>query len=106
VFPRTLERIEWNSRLMKGDIPGKIRELKQGKGKDMVLFARADIAGTFIKHDLIDEYRLIVNPVVLGKGTPLFKPEGLSGKTWVNLKLTQSRSFECGNILLCYEPQK
>lgn len=100
VFSRTLSSVSWNATLINDDIHDKIRELKQQPGKDMVLFAGADILSTFIRYDLVDEYRLMVNPVVLGRGTPYFK----NVSAQLKLKLTGSRSFSNGNVLLCYEP--
>lgn len=100
VFSRTLDDVKWNSRLVKENVPEEIRKLKQQPGKDLVLFAGADLASTFIRNGLIDKYRLIVNPVVLGEGTPLFKDV----QDQLNLRLTRSQSFRCGNVLLCYEP--
>lgn len=102
VFSRTLDNVTWNSQLVKENAALEIQKQKKLPGKNMVLFAGADIASTFIKHDLIDEYRLIVNPVVLGGGTPLFKDV----KDPLSLNLLQTKSFQCGNSLLCYEPAK
>lgn len=102
VFSRSLNSVEWNSELIKKNVADEINQRKDQQGKNMVLFAGADIASTFIKHDLIDEYRLIVNPVVLGSGTPLFKDV----KDHLSLNLLQTKSFQCGNTLLCYEPAK
>jgi dihydrofolate reductase len=100
VFSRNLENVEWNSKLIKENVADEIRQQKNQPGKNMVLFAGANIASTFIEHDFIDEYRLIVNPVVLGAGTPLFKEI----KNQLKLKLLQAKPFQCGNTLLCYEP--
>lgn len=100
VFSRTLNKVTWNSQLIKKNVAEEIQQRKKKVGKNMALFAGADIASTFIEHKLIDEYRLIVNPVVLGSGTPLFKEV----KDPLNLKLLQAKSFQCGNTLLCYEP--
>jgi len=100
VFSRTLDEVNWNSRLIKENAADEVRQRKKISGKNMVLFAGADIASTFIEHNLIDEYRLIVNPVVLGNGTPLFKDL----KNRLSLNLVQSTSFRCGNTLFCYEP--
>jgi dihydrofolate reductase len=100
VFSRTLEKTTWNSRLVKDNIAGEIKQLKRQPGKDMVLFAGADIATAFILDDLIDEYRLIVNPVVLGAGTPYFK----GVREPFKLHLTGAQKFNCGNVLLRYIP--
>lgn len=102
VFSRTLDEVTWNSQLIKENVVEEIQQHKQQSGKNMVLFAGADLASTFIKHGLIDEYRLIVNPVVLGSGTPLFKEI----ENQLNLKLLQAKLFQCGNTLLCYESAK
>lgn len=102
VFSRSLNDVEWNSELIKENVADEVRQRKKSHEdgrKNMVLFAGADIASTFIEHDLIDEYRLIINPVVLGNGTPLFKDV----KKRLSLNLVQITSFQCGNTLLCYE---
>lgn len=100
VFSRTLGSVEWNSRLMREEGVEEIKRLKNQNGKNMVLFAGASLAETFIKSDLIDEYRLIVNPVVLGGGKPLFQ----NITRHFNLKLKEATSFRCGNVLLVYTP--
>ncbi len=100
VCSRTLDEVIWNSTLIKNDVVGEIQKLKKQGGKNMVLFAGADLAETFIKNNLIDEYRLIVNPVVLGGGKPLFKN---IEEIW-SLKLKDAIVFNCGNVILIYEP--
>jgi dihydrofolate reductase len=102
VFSKTLKKVEWNSRLVKESIGEEISKLKSIPGKDLILYGGADLASTFMDLNLIDEYRLIVNPVVLGSGIPLFK--GL--KKPLNLKLVRSQSFKCGNVILYYQPEK
>jgi dihydrofolate reductase len=103
VFSKTLEKVEWNnSRLVKENIADEVSKMKQQPGKDLVLFAGADIASTFIQLGLIDEYQIIVNPVILGSGKPLFK--GIKDK--LNLKLLKIKTFSCGNIILYYQPVK
>jgi dihydrofolate reductase len=99
VFSRHLKKVEWNSKLVKDNIQKEINYLKQTKGKDMVIFGGADIASTFMQMDLIDEYQIIVNPVILGGGTPFFK--GIQKK--IELKLIRSQSYRCGNVLLSYK---
>ena len=68
----------------------------------MVIFGSGSIVSTFMQHGLIDEYRIIVNPVVLGNGNPLFK--GINDKQ--NLKLLKTRVFGSGVVILYYEPVK
>ena len=100
-FSKTLEKVEWNhSRLVKGNIAEEIAKLKQQPGKDMAIFGSGSIVSTFTQLGLIDEYRIIVNPVVLGSGKPLFK--GIYDK--LNLKLLKTKTFRSGNIMLCYQP--
>ncbi len=100
VFSRTLDRAEWtNTRLVKGNIEGEISKLKQQAGKDWLLFGSANLASTLANLGLIDEYRVMVNPVILGNGKPLF--QGVKEK--LNLKLTDTRTFQNGNVLLCYQ---
>lgn len=99
VFSRTLKDTTWNSTLYKELDPDEMQKEKEKPGKDMVIFAGADIIKSFRKFDLIDEYRLIVNPVILGGGKPLFKDI----KDSVSLTLKSSKTFDCGNVLLIYE---
>ena len=102
VFSKTLEKADWNNtRLVKGDANDEIKRLKEESGKDIYIFGSSGLSTTFIQHNLIDEIRVIVNPVILGKGRPLF--EGL--KKYHKLKLIKTRTFKSGNVLLCYEPE-
>lgn len=98
VFSRKLDQVEWKSKLIKNNIKEEINNLKNMPGKDMVMFGGADIASTFIQMNLVDEYQIFVNPVVLGQGTPLFKDI----KEKLPLKLLKTQSFRCGNVLLSY----
>jgi dihydrofolate reductase len=99
IFSRTLKKAEWkNSRVVHENILSEIAILKQQPGKDIALFAGADIASYFLSNDLIDEYRFMVNPVILGAGKPLFSNSG----TERILRLISTRSFACGNVLLTY----
>ncbi|MGE5693119.1 MAG: dihydrofolate reductase family protein, partial [Candidatus Zixiibacteriota bacterium] len=68
-------------------------------GKDFILYGGGEIVSTFMKLGLIDEYRLIVNPVVLGSGRPLFNDNAR-----MNLELFKTRNFKCGNVMLYYQP--
>jgi dihydrofolate reductase len=101
VFSRTLQKAEWNnSRIVKENIEEEILNLKKQPGKDLAVFGSANLLSALIQLDLIDEHRVMVNPVLLGKGSPLFK----SMEARVNLRLLKSRTFKSGNILLYYEP--
>lgn len=101
VFSRTLEKVEWNNtRLVKADIEEEIKKMKKQSGKDMALLGSGSILSLFARQGLIDEYRIMVNPVVLGDGKPLFKDI----KDRLDLKLTKTRTFGNGNVLLYYQP--
>jgi dihydrofolate reductase len=103
VFTRTLQKVEWNNtRVVKDHIAEEITTLKQQPGKDIALFGSANLLSTLIQMDLVDEHRIIVNPVLLGSGTPLF--QGIHDN--LELKLIKTRTFDSGNVLLCYQPVK
>ena len=103
VFSKTLDKVEWNnSMLIKENVEEEISILKKQPGKDMVIFGSGSIVSAFTQLGLIDEYRLIVNPIILGKGKPLFRDL----KDKLNLKLLEAKKFRCGNVLLCYETMK
>jgi dihydrofolate reductase len=102
VFSNTLDKTDWNNtRIIKGDASVELKKLKQESGKDLFIFGSADLASTFTKNRLIDEYRLIVNPIALGAGNPLFKQNG----EMLKLKLLNTKSFRNGNVLLYYQPE-
>jgi len=102
-FSRTLEKAEWNnSRLVKGNIAEEVARLKQQPGKDLALFGSADLASTFIRLGLIDEYRIFVNPVVLGAGKPMFKHI----KERTTLKLSKAETLSSGVVVLYYQPER
>jgi dihydrofolate reductase len=99
VFSRTLKSADWeNTRLVKENAQEEIQKLKSQPGKDMAIFGSANLISTLM--DVIDEHRVLVNPMLLRAGTPLFKPEGAPLK----LKLVKTRVFNSGNILLNYQP--
>ena len=102
VFSRTLDKVDWNnSRLVKENIAGEVSQLKQEQGRDLAIFGSANLAVSFLQMGFIDELRIMVNPVVLGNGKPLFT--GIHGK--VKLKLIKIRTFRSGNVLLYYQPE-
>jgi dihydrofolate reductase len=101
VFSKTLQEVKWNnSRLVKENIAEEILKMKQQPGKDMVIFGSGSIVSTFMQLGLIDEYRIIMNPVVLGNGKPLFK--GIKDKH--NLKLLKTKVLGSGIVILYYQP--
>ncbi len=103
VFSRTLEKAEWNnSRLVKEDVTQEIGKLKQQPGKEMAILGSSNLCVSLIKMGLLDEFRVMVNPIVLNKGNTLFA--GLNDK--LNLKLLKTRTFKSGNVLLYYQPAK
>ena len=102
VFSRTLDRAEWNNtRLIKANIADEISKLKQQPGKDLIIFGSSNLAASFAEMGLIDEYRIMVSPVVIGEGTPLFK--GIHQQ--LKLKLLKTRIFGNGNVLHYYRPE-
>jgi dihydrofolate reductase len=101
VVSRTLNRVAWNnSTLVKGDLIDEVRKLKQQPGKDIAVFGSSDVAVALVPHGLIDEYRIMVNPVILGSGKSLLRSLDRRQK----LKLLESKVFRSGNVLLCYRP--
>ncbi len=99
VFSRTMDRVDWqNTRLIKDHAIEEAKRIKQGAGKDIFVFGSAGLAASFIQQDLIDEFRIMVNPLILGKGQPLFADV----RERIELKLIHARVFENGNVLLSY----
>jgi len=101
VFSRTLDKASWsNTKLVKGDVAAAMRKMKNEPGKDLAILGSGSIVSQLAQEGLIDEFQVMVNPVVLGKGRTMF--DGVEKK--LNLKLTRTRAFGNGNVLLCYEP--
>ena len=102
VVSTTLEEpLEWNnSTLVEGDIAEEVSRLKDQPGKDILIFGSGDLVNTLMQHDLIDEYRLMVFPIVVGSGKRLFD-EGGDTKT---LQLVGTQTFDSGAIVLTYAP--
>lgn len=97
VFSRTLTHADWNATVTREVVPAEIEDLKRGDGGDLVL-GGADIANTFMRLDLIDEYRLYVHPIALGQGRPAFHPF----EARLPLELAEHRAFTNGVALLRY----
>ena len=101
VFSRTLEQPAWeNTRLVKDHLAEEISHLKRQPGKDLIIFGSSALSASMLNLGLIDELRIMVNPVVLGNGQPLFK--GIQEK--LHLIRFDTRTFRSGNVLLFYRP--
>lgn len=101
VFSRTLDKAAWsNTRLVKGDLASAVRAMKAESGEGMAILGSGTIVSQLAAAGLIDEYQVIVNPMVLGKGRTMF--EGIPSK--LGLKLAKTRTFGNGKVYLCYEP--
>ena len=101
VFSHTLNRADWhNTTLVNGDAAVELRKIKGESGRDLFVFGSADLSTSLIQNNLIDEYRVLVNPILLSQGTPLF--HGL--KDPVRLQHIHTRTFTNGNVLLTYQP--
>src|SRR3972149_12341275 len=103
VFTKTLEKSDWdNTVLAKDDLVEEIAKLKKQDGNDIIAYGGATFVSALIKHGLIDEFHLFINPTAIGKGMTIFKE--LDSKQ--NLNLVESTSFDCGIVVLNYEPQR
>ncbi len=100
VFTKTLKRASWNnSQIARGSLPEEIVNLKKMPGKDIGILGSGTLVSELTRLGLIDEYRLAVNPVILGSGNPLFK--GIPDK--VSLKLFQIKTLGTGVVILYYK---
>jgi dihydrofolate reductase len=101
VFSRTLERADWaDTQIARGDLAEEIATLKRQPGKDMLAWGGATFAQSLSRLGLIDEYRLIVQPVALGEGLPLFK--NLTAP--VRFELVDAQTYATGAALHVYRP--
>ena len=101
VVSSTLEEAEWNnSSVLRGDVVEEVSKLRQAPGGDIVVHGSAQLVQTLLEHDLVDELRLMVFPVVLGSGKRLFADTGAKKR----LRLTDSKTVGDGIAILIYEP--
>ena len=98
VYSRTLQQAAWNATVAHDVVPAEVLALKAQPGGDLVL-GGADLAAEFARHDLIDEYRLYVHPMVIGRGTPMLQPSDAK----VPLRLIETHTFGNGVVLHRYE---
>ncbi len=96
VFSKTLQKADYNTTIISDNVVEEIRQLKNQSGQDLSL-SGATLAETCIKHGLVDEFLIYINPVALGSGRPMF-PEGFG----LSLNLAESQSFDCGVVRLRY----
>lgn len=102
VFSKSLKEVTWkNTKLFHEINSEEVKKWKAGDGKPMAIFGSGTIVQEFTRLGLIDEYRLLVNPIILGKGKPMFKDVAMQKLTLLN-----TRTFGNGNVFLIYEPAK
>jgi dihydrofolate reductase len=100
VFSSTLQTAEWsNSTIIKGDVPSAVGELKQQDGQDLVMYGHGPLGQTLLEHQLLNELRLWVHPLLVGRGTTLFR-EGANA----TLKLVATETLGTGVVMLTYQP--
>ena len=98
---RTMKDAEWNNTRVVSDPVSELRKLKQEKGKAIFIFGSAELTASLMKEGLIDEIRLCIVPVLLGKGNPLFK----TADERTELRLIDSTTTAKGAVILRYEPR-
>jgi RibD C-terminal domain len=92
--------LEWNATLIEGDLAEAVSGLKQQNGQDILIYGSSQLFNTLAQSNLIDEYRLMVFPVALGRGKPLFMDAGSK----LDLRLRSSQTSASGVVMLTYEP--
>ena len=103
VASTTLRDLEWeNSHLIQGDVAEGVAKLKQQPGQDLVMYGCHDLMHSLLDHDLIDEYRVLVQPVLLGKGRSFLE----DGAARVNLDLVDTSVIPSGVAVLTYQPAR
>ena len=103
VISTTLDEVEWNNtRLIKENVVEEISKLKQQSGQDILIYGSSDLVHTMMPHDLIDEYRIWIHPVVVGKGKRLFKDRSEKAV----LRLIETKTFRTGVVVLVYQPER
>lgn len=101
VVSKTMKKASWNnSRVINGNLEEEIKKLKQTAGKEITVLGSGSLVSQLTDMGLVDEYQIMVNPVALGEGTPIFK----NIRQPLKLKLTGSRTFKSGVVLLTYQP--
>ena len=100
VVSTTLETADWhNYTLIKSNVADEVTQLKHASGQDILMYGSSSLVRSLIQHDLIDEYRLLVYPIVLGTGQHFFKDE-----SYAKLKLVEAKPFASGVVSLVSQP--
>ena len=94
------EPLEWNSTLLKGDVVDEVATLKEQRGQDILIYGSAALVNTLLAHDLIDEYRFMIYPLVLGTGKRFFR----DGNDKSTLELKRAETSSTGVTMLVCEP--
>jgi dihydrofolate reductase len=103
VASTTLEEpLGWNATLIKGDVADEIARLKREPGQDIEMYGSTSLMRTLMRHDLIDEYRIWIHPLVLGKGKRLFGEDGDTAP----LRLVDTKPLGSGVVILTYQPAR
>jgi dihydrofolate reductase len=103
VVSTTLDKVEWkNSTLLKGDLAENIRRLKEQPGKNIAVNASPTLVRSLLERDLLDELRLSMFPVIVGKGTRLFQESDVPKA----LKLVETKTSKSGVVILAYQPDR
>lgn len=101
VFSHTLNSVDWNSRLERGDPVEVVAKLKAETDGNLEV-AGATLAAPIVQAGLVDEYRIVVAPTAVGGGIPFFP----ALPSWISLRLLENRTFPGGTVLLRYEAQR
>jgi len=101
VFSRTLDSVDWNARLERGDPVEVVTKLKAETDGNLEV-AGATLAAPVVQAGLVDEYRIVLVPTAVGGGTPFFP----ALPSWISLRLLENRTFPCGTVLLRYETKR
>lgn len=101
VATTTLEKLEWNATKLEGDVVKAVHALKNTEGGNILTYGSGIFAQTLLKHGLVDELRLMVYPLILGRGKRFF-----TGESKIPLQLATSRNLGSGVMLLVYEPEQ
>lgn len=100
VASRTLRDTEWNATVLEGDVASAVSALKEGEGGDLLVYGSGTLVDELTRHRLIDEYRLMVHPVLVGSGKRLFESVGEK----VDLRLADTKTTDTGVAVLTYVP--